>query len=83
MGKPMFGTPGVNTFVRASRKLAQLTRRPQPAFDAEWVDHLLVGVHRRVKLKDVKAAPHGMYFREPLSQTTPLDSSWVRVDPVA
>src|SRR2546421_177123 len=52
-------------------------------FCAKWVDHLLVGVHRRVKLKDVKAAPHGMYFREPLSQTTPLDSSWVRVDPVA
>jgi len=64
MGKPMFGIPGVNKFIRASRQVAQLMRRPQLAFDAEWMDHLLVGLYRRVKLKDVKAAPHGMYYRE-------------------
>jgi formate dehydrogenase len=64
MRVPMFGFRGVNGFIRASRKLARLTKRPGLAFDAEWIDRLLVLMGRKVKYKDIKAAPHGIVFAE-------------------
>lgn len=62
MGVPLFGYKGVNGFINASRKLAQLTKRRGLAFDAEWVDRLLVMSGRTLKFKDIKAAPHGIKF---------------------
>lgn len=62
MGKPMFGKPGVNGFVRASRALSRWTRRPGLAFTPHWIDRLLVASGRKIKWKDLMAHPHGWVF---------------------
>lgn len=62
MRKPLFGFKGTNGFVKASRKLARLTRRPGLEFTPQWIDRLLVVAGRRVKWRDVMAHPHGWVF---------------------
>ena len=62
MKVPLFGYRGVNGFIKATRKAAQWTKRPGLAFHAEWVDNLLVMSGRKLKLKDIKAAPHGIVY---------------------
>jgi formate dehydrogenase len=62
MGVPLFGFKGVNAFIKASRKIAALTKRPGAAFDPEWIDRLLVMSGRRLKFKDIRAAQHGILF---------------------
>ncbi len=62
MNVPLFGYKGVNGFIKASRKLAQWTKRPGLAFHAEWIDALLVTTGRKLKFKNIKAAPHGILF---------------------
>jgi formate dehydrogenase len=62
MDVPLFGYRGVNGFIKATRKLASWTGRPGLAFDAEWIDALLVATGRKLKFKDIKAAPHGIVF---------------------
>jgi formate dehydrogenase len=62
MAVPMFGVPGVNGFIKATRTLARVTRLPNLAFDPEWIDRLLVMSGRRLRFKDIKAAPHGIVF---------------------
>ena len=62
MKVPLFGYRGVNGFIKASRRLARLTKRPGLAFQAEWIDALLVLSGRKVKFKDLKAAPHGIVY---------------------
>jgi formate dehydrogenase len=64
MGVPMFGQRGVNGFIKATRMLAKVTKRPSLAFDPEWIDRLLVLSGRKLKFKDIKAAPHGIVFGE-------------------
>lgn len=65
MRKPLFGAKGMNGFVRATRTLARLTRRPGLEFTPRWVDRLLVATGRkvngrRVKWREVMANPHGL-----------------------
>jgi len=64
MGKPMFGKPGVNGFVKATRKLAALTKRPGLEFTPHWIDRLLVASGRKIKWRDLMAHPHGWVFGE-------------------
>ncbi|MGP4054425.1 molybdopterin-containing oxidoreductase family protein [Mycobacterium sp. 4D054] len=79
MGRPLFGAPGLNLLVTASRRLARLTGRPGLKFGPGWVDRLLVATSRRVggrriRWRDVVAHPHGWvlgprefgHFREAL-----------------
>jgi formate dehydrogenase len=62
MKVPMFGRKGVNGFIKATRKLAAWTNRPALAFHPEWIIALLVASGRKLKLRDIKAAPHGILF---------------------
>jgi formate dehydrogenase len=62
MKVPLFGYRGVNGFIKASRTMARWTKRPGLAFKAEWIDALLVATGRKLKFKDIKAAPHGILF---------------------
>jgi formate dehydrogenase len=65
MNVPLFGVKGVNGLVKASRRLAELTRRPALAFSPHWINRLIVVMSRKVngrKLKwgELLAHPHGM-----------------------
>lgn len=65
MRKPLFGAKGTNSFVRATRALARLTRRPALEFTPAWLNRLLVATSRkingrRVSWRDLMANPHGM-----------------------
>ncbi|HZQ77914.1 MAG TPA: molybdopterin-dependent oxidoreductase [Acidimicrobiia bacterium] len=62
MKVPLFGVRGVNPFIAATRTAARWTGRPGLAFHPEWIDALLVRTGRRLKLKDIKAAEHGIVF---------------------
>lgn len=64
MGKPLFGVRGVNTFVKATRALARVLRRPGLAFHPSWMDRLLVRLSNRIKYKDIFEHPHGWVFAE-------------------
>ena len=64
MRKPLFGAKGLNGFIRATRRLARLTRRPAVAFGPHWIDRLVVATGRkvngrRIKWRNVMAHPHG------------------------
>jgi len=79
MRKPLFGAKGLNGFIKATRRLARLTRQPALEFGPHWIDRLVVATGRRVngrriKWRDVMAHPHGWvlgprefgHFREAL-----------------
>ena len=64
MRKPLFGAKGINGFIKATRALARLTRRPGLEFGPHWIDRLVVATGRkvngrRIKWRDVMAHPHG------------------------
>jgi formate dehydrogenase len=64
MRRPLFGKRGINTFIKGTRLLARVTRRPGLAFDPEWLDRLGVFAGRRLKWKDIKAHPHGWVYAD-------------------
>ena len=79
MRKPIFGAKGVNGFIKTTRRIAKITRRPGLEFGPHWVDRLIVATSRKVngrklKWRDVMSHPHGMvlgprefgHFREAL-----------------
>ena len=64
MGKPLFGAKGLNGFIKATRRVARLTRKPRLEFGPHWIDRLVVATGRkfngrRIKWRDVMAHPHG------------------------
>ncbi|MGE2736691.1 molybdopterin-containing oxidoreductase family protein [Mycolicibacterium vaccae] len=64
MNRPLFGAPGLNTFVRATRRLARVTGRTGLEFGPQWVNRLLIATSRkfggrRIRWRDVLAHPHG------------------------
>lgn len=64
MNRPLFGAPGLNAFVKASRRLARVTRKPGMEFGPHWVNRLLIATSRkvdgrRIRWRDVLAHPHG------------------------
>ncbi|MGU3498775.1 molybdopterin-containing oxidoreductase family protein [Mycobacterium sp. C31M] len=64
MKRPMFGTRGVNTFIRATRWLAKITGKRALAFRPEWIERALVRLGRRLKWKDILNHPHGWIYAE-------------------
>jgi formate dehydrogenase len=64
LGKPLFGYRGVNTFIKATRKLARRTGRPGLEFTPHWIDRLLVASGRKVRWRDIMSHPHGYVFGE-------------------
>ncbi len=65
MRKPLFRAKGVNGFIKATRRVARLTRRPRLEFSPHWIDRLLVATGRKfngrkLKWRDVMAHPHGL-----------------------
>ncbi|KPM51925.1 formate dehydrogenase [Frankia sp. R43] len=64
MRRPMFGKRGFNTFVKATRTLARLTRRPSLAFRPKWIEWGLVRSGKRLKWRDILAHPHGWVYDE-------------------
>jgi formate dehydrogenase len=64
MDRDMFGKPGVNRVIRASRRAAKLTRRPGLAMNPEWIQRLLLAMGRRLKWKDIVERPHGYRWGE-------------------
>jgi formate dehydrogenase len=64
MRRPLFGMRGVNTFIKATRALARILRRPGLAFHPSWLDRLMVRMGNRVTYKDILDHPHGWVFGE-------------------
>lgn len=65
MNRPLFGAPGFNAFVRASRRAAAVLGRPKLAFGPHWIDRVVVATARKVngrrlRWRDVASHPHGM-----------------------
>lgn len=65
MDVPLFGIRGVNGFIKATRRLARLTRRPGLAFTPHWINRILVATSHKVnghklKWRELLANPHGM-----------------------
>lgn len=64
MNRPLFGAPGLNSFVKGSRRLARVTGKPGLEFGPQWVNRLLIATSRkvdgrRIRWRDVLAHPHG------------------------
>ncbi|MGE2836315.1 molybdopterin-containing oxidoreductase family protein [Mycobacterium sp. SMC-4] len=64
MKRPLFGAPGLNGFVKTSRRLARLTGKAGLEFGPHWVNRLLIATSRkfggrRIRWRDVLAHPHG------------------------
>ena len=60
----LFGKPGVNRIVRASRALARRTGRPGLAFHPDWAARLVMAAGRRVTWKKMIGHEHGLVYGE-------------------
>jgi formate dehydrogenase len=70
MNKPLFGAKGLNGFVKGTRTIARLTRRPGVEFGPHWLNRLMVATARkvngrRITWRDVLAHPHGWVLGPP------------------
>jgi formate dehydrogenase len=64
MKKPLFKAKGINSFIKATRRIAHATRKPRLEFGPHWIDRLVLATGRkfngrRIKWRDVMAHPHG------------------------
>lgn len=64
MNRNLFGKPGVNAFIRGSRRLSRLTGNPQHAMNPRWVERLLVKSGKRLKYDDILKYEHGWMYGE-------------------
>ncbi|MES0875381.1 molybdopterin-containing oxidoreductase family protein [Sinimarinibacterium thermocellulolyticum] len=64
MDRNLFGKPGVNAFIRASRWLARMTGNPEHAMNPRWIERLLVMSGRRLKYDDIRKHEHGWLYGE-------------------
>lgn len=65
MNRPLFGAKGLNAFVRATRRLARLTGRPNLAFGPRWIDRVVVATSRKINgrrltWRDLRTSRHGL-----------------------
>jgi formate dehydrogenase len=65
MRRPLFGAKGINTFVRATRRMARLTRRPGFEFTPQWLNRLFIATSRKVNgrkvsWRELMSSPHGL-----------------------
>ena len=64
MKRNLFGKPGVNAFIKASRALARASGKPQLAMNPRWVERLLVASGKRLKYDDIRNHEHGWLYGE-------------------
>ena len=64
MGRPMFGRPGANGFIKATKWLSRLTGKPGLMLSPRWLERLLVATGRRISYKDIRKHIHGWTFAE-------------------
>lgn len=64
MKRPLFGFKGVNTLVKASRRIAKLPGLKFLEFGPAWFEWLMVTAGRRIKLRDIKRQVHGYIYDE-------------------
>jgi formate dehydrogenase len=64
MDRNLFGKPGVNRIIRATRRLARATGRPKLELHPEWIQRLMVRMGRRLSFKQIKAHRHGWIYAE-------------------
>ncbi|MBA2559752.1 MAG: molybdopterin-dependent oxidoreductase [Propionibacteriales bacterium] len=64
MRRPLFGVPGMNRIIKASRALARATRRPHLAFNHHWVPWAMLRAGRKLKWREVKKHEHGWLYEE-------------------
>jgi formate dehydrogenase len=64
MDRNMFGQPGVNRIIRASRRVAETTGRAKLAFNPDWMARAMLAMGRRVRWRDIMARPHGYRYAE-------------------
>lgn len=62
MERPLFGRRGLNTLVRASRRVASLAGRPGWALNPRWLERALVAGGKRLKYDDILEYPHGWRY---------------------
>ncbi len=62
MKRPFLGMKGLNGFVKATRRVAKLTRRPSLAFGPHWIDRIIVASSRGITWRAVMEHPHGWVF---------------------
>ncbi len=62
--RPLFGKPGANAFVKASRAIARWTGKPGLALNPSWIERLLVMSGRRLKYDEIKRHPHGWRYAQ-------------------
>ena len=65
MRRPFFGAKGMNGFVKATRAMARITRRPALEFSPRWLNRLLIATSRKVNghkvtWRELMANPHGL-----------------------
>ncbi|WP_432246537.1 molybdopterin-containing oxidoreductase family protein [Mycolicibacterium sp. ELW1] len=62
MKRPFLGIRGLNAFVRATRALARVGRKPSCAFGPHWIDRMIIASSRGISWRAVMAHPHGWVF---------------------
>lgn len=60
MNRNLFGKPGVNKIIRASRALSKATNKPGLALNPRWMERLMVRIGKRLRYEDIRDAEHGL-----------------------
>jgi len=62
LGRNLFGKPGVNKIIRASRRLARVAGKPSWALNPRWIERALVASGKRLKYDDILKHEHGWMY---------------------
>ncbi|HZQ37755.1 MAG TPA: molybdopterin dinucleotide binding domain-containing protein, partial [Dehalococcoidia bacterium] len=62
LDRNLFGKPGVNKIIRASRWLARVAGKPGWALNPRWIERALVASGKRLKYSDILKREHGWMY---------------------
>lgn len=62
LDRNLFGKPGVNKIIRASKLVSKLTGKPGLAMNPAWLERALVMAGKRLKYGEIKKHPHGWMY---------------------
>lgn len=62
LDRNLFGKPGVNKIIRASKVLAKVTGIPGLAMNPRWLERALVMVGKRLKYSEIQKYEHGWMY---------------------
>ncbi|HKY91949.1 MAG TPA: molybdopterin-dependent oxidoreductase, partial [Nevskiaceae bacterium] len=62
LDRNLFGKPGTNAIIRASRWLAKLTGKPGLALNPRWLERMLVASGKRLKYDEIRKHEHGFLY---------------------